>query len=328
MPYASATACPHCAAPVSSTDNFCEACGGELTPPQVSSGDGSQGYCQNCGAGQLSADGYCEQCGRKAPSPRDHVEIDLGTLFGLTDRGVRHHRNEDAMALTLTQTPGGRVALAVVCDGVSTSDRPDEASLAAADTALQALADALRVGAEPAAALTAAVKAADTAVHELAGQSANAPATTIVSAVLTAQAVTVCWVGDSRAYWLPADPRSSGQLLTRDDSLASELAASGAYSEADAMTSPHRHVVTRWLGADGDADEPHTAHAKPAGPGVLLLCTDGLWNYEPAPDGLARIALPRAVGDISGASTDLLQYALAAGGQDNITIVLGAFPPG
>jgi serine/threonine protein phosphatase PrpC len=328
MQHASATSCPDCTAPVSSTDNFCEACGGELTPAQVSSGDASAGVCQNCGARQLSGDGYCEQCGRKAPSPRDHVELDLGTFFGLTDRGLRHHRNEDAMALTVTQTPGGRVALAVVCDGVSTSDRPDDASLAAADTALHAIADALRAGAEPEAALTTAVKAADAAVHEMAGESANAPATTIVSAVVTAQAVTVCWVGDSRAYWLPADPGSSGQLLTRDDSLANELAAAGALSETDALTSRHGHVVTRWLGADGDADEPHTAYLQPTAPGVLLLCTDGLWNYQPDPHGLARIALPKAVADMSGAAADLLQHALAAGGQDNITIVLGAFPPG
>ena len=297
-------------------------------PAHVNSGDGSPGACQNCGARQLSGDGYCEQCGRKAPSPRDHVEVDLGTLFGLTDRGLRHHRNEDAMALAVTQTPGGRVALAVACDGVSTSERPDDASLTAADTALRALADALRAGAEADEALTTAVRAADAAVHEITGQSANAPAATIVSAAVTAHAVTVCWVGDSRAYWLPADPGSSGQLLTRDDSLASELAAAGALPEADAMTSPHGHVVTRWLGAGGDADKPHITNLKPAGPGVLLLCTDGLWNYLPDPDGLARIALPRAVADMPGAASDLLQHALAAGGQDNITIVLGAFPPG
>ena len=72
------------------------------------------------------------------PTP-DHAEVDLGTAAGVTDRGLRHQRNEDAMALQSEQTPDGLVVVAVVCDGVSSSPRPDEASLAAAQAALPVL---------------------------------------------------------------------------------------------------------------------------------------------------------------------------------------------
>src|SRR5579872_7131404 len=57
---------------------------------------------------------------------RDHQEVDLGLLADVTDRGLRHHRNEDAMELAVAQTGDGPVIVAVVCDGVSTSTRPED----------------------------------------------------------------------------------------------------------------------------------------------------------------------------------------------------------
>ena len=57
----------------------------------------------------------------------------------MTDRGVRHVRNEDAMALAAADSPGGPVAIAVVCDGVSTSPRADDASLTATQASVRVL---------------------------------------------------------------------------------------------------------------------------------------------------------------------------------------------
>jgi serine/threonine protein phosphatase PrpC len=319
--------CPQCAAPVRPADSFCEACGCELGVAAVSTGGPVAADCRGCGSSQFSEDGYCEQCGRKAGSGRDHVEFDLGMLAGVTDRGLRHERNEDAMALSVIQLPDGTAALAVVCDGVSTSDRPDEASLAAADRAVRVLGRELRAGLGEEAALLAAATAAGAAVSKLAGPSGNAPAATYVSAVVTRSAVVLCWVGDSRAYWLPADPGSEPRLLTRDDSVGTALIASGLATEAEALASPHGHVVTRWLGADADSDQANTARFEPAKRGVVLLCSDGLWNYQPEATGLAQLAMPKAMTDPPGAAADLLAYALQAGGHDNITIAVIPFPP-
>jgi serine/threonine protein phosphatase PrpC len=274
----------------------------------------------------MTDEGYCEQCGHKAPSGRDHVEIDLGSLAGVTDRGRRHRRNEDAMALAGTHTPAGPAALAVVCDGVSTSHRPDDASLAAAEAAIRVLAAGVRAGTPAAEALTSATVAAQQAVHDMAVESDDAPATTIVSACVTASAVTVCWVGDSRAYWLSAD-QSDARLLTRDDSLGEHLVAAGALTEAEAVESPHGHVLTRWLGADAEHAEPHTASFEPPGPGVLLLCSDGLWNYEPSAAGLADLIAPESLQNLPDAAAALIDFALDRGGEDNITAVLASFPP-
>jgi len=322
--------CHRCGQPVGATDSFCESCGAELAPPTVSDGaGGGPQACEACSSTRISADGFCESCGHRARSGRDHQEADLGLVAGVTDRGLRHHRNEDAMALGTADiaTAAGPAVVAVVCDGVSTSPRPDEASLVAARAAARVLLAGVRTGADPAEASAAAVRAATEAVTGLGGPPGDPPAATFVSAVLTAAAATVCWVGDSRAYWLAAGPDSAAQQLTTDDSFAEELVAAGLLSEADALASPHGHVVTRWIGADHDDLEPHVVRFEPPGPGVLLLCSDGLWNYQPDAAGLAGLALPAALTDPLGAARTLVSFALAAGGMDNVTAVLAPFPP-
>src|SRR5215469_12781120 len=155
--------CSACGEPVDDADGFCEACGAQIASAAVSSGaDGCVPRCPVCSAdsvtqpAQVSADGYCESCGRKVPSVRDHVELDVGLVAGVTDRGLRHSRNEDAMALASTLSAGGPAAVAVVCDGVSSAPRADEASLTAVRAAVRVLLAAVREGGDPAAASRAA----------------------------------------------------------------------------------------------------------------------------------------------------------------------------
>jgi len=266
------------------------------------------------------------------PSTPDHDEVDLRTAAaGVTDRGLRHHRNEDAMALESEQTPDGLVIVAVVCDGVSSSPRPDEASHAAAQAALSVLLEAVRADGDLAEASRAAVVAGRQSVAGLGEPENERSATTFVSAVAAHDDVTLCWLGDSRAYWLTAAESGSAQL-THDDSVAGGMVEAGLASEETAMSLPHAHVLTRWLGAeaadlDGDpARAPHVEQYTPPGPGVLLVCSDGLWNYLPDAAELARLALPRALNDPLGAANDMVRFAVDAGGADNITAILIPYP--
>ena len=259
------------------------------------------------------------------PTP-DHDEADLGTAAGVTDRGLRHHRNEDAMALASEQTPSGLVVVAVVCDGVSSSPRPDEASHAAAQAALPVLLEAVRAGGDLVEASRAAVVAGRHSVAGLGEPENERSATTFVSAVAARGDVTLCWLGDSRAYWLAEE--SGSVQLTRDDSVAGGMVEAGLATEETAMALPHAHVLTRWLGAEaadlnGDPGRaPHVEHYTPPGRGVLLVCSDGLWNYLPEAAELARLALPKALTDPLGAANDMVRFAVDAGGADNITAVL------
>ena len=319
--------CLGCGEPVRAGDSFCESCGAELAPLSVSDGrGGGPRACEICPASHISADGYCESCGRKVRSGRDHQEIDLRMVAGVTDRGLRHYRNEDAMALATADTGNGPAVVAVVCDGVSTSAHADQASLAAVRGGADVLLAAVRTGGDPLAASRAAVRAAADAVARLVVPKGDLPSSTFVSAVLQSDAVTVCWLGDSRAYWL-ADRASADEQLTRDDSVAEEMVADGLLSEADALASAQSHVVTRWIGADISDPAPHVVRFEPPGPGAVLLCSDGLWNYQPEASELAELALPAAITDPLGAARTLVAFALEAGGMDNVTAVVAPSPP-
>ncbi|HWG00270.1 MAG TPA: protein phosphatase 2C domain-containing protein [Trebonia sp.] len=325
-------ACPSCGEPVGETDGFCEACGAELTSAVDSAGTGGDAVeCPACAADEsvpppaVTADGYCESCGRKVPAGRDHVELDIGVAAGVSDRGLRHARNEDAMALASAGGPASPTVLAVVCDGVSSAPRADEASLTAARAAIGVLLSGVRGGGDPERVSADAARAGGGALSGLGGPD-GAPAATFVSAIVTHDAVTVCWLGDSRVYWLAADGAESS-CLTTDDSLAEEIVAAGLASAEQAMTLPQAHVITRWLGADQPDLEPHVARFTPPGPGVVAVCSDGLWNYRQDPGGLAALALPTALTQPLTAAAALVKFAIDEGGMDNITVVLAPYPP-
>ncbi|MET9104316.1 PP2C family serine/threonine-protein phosphatase [Streptomyces antibioticus] len=292
--------------------------------------------CVACRAGRVDDDGYCENCGHAQPRERDHMEAEPGPLAAVSDRGLRHHRNEDAFGLGTAVLPDGSPALvAIVCDGVSSATRPDDASLAASRAASESLLAALPQGTHPQAAMHEAIVAASHAVNALAGEPAtarehaphqNAPACTLVGAVVTAGLLVVGWVGDSRAYWVPADRSSPAARLTEDDSWAAQMVAAGLMNEAEAYADERAHAITGWLGADAYELEPHTASFKPDRPGVVVVCTDGLWNYAEAAEEMAEVVpLDAAVRPLHCARV-LVGHALDGGGHDNVTVAVVPFP--
>ncbi|MFC9280283.1 PP2C family serine/threonine-protein phosphatase [Streptomyces collinus] len=298
--------------------------------------EGAAKVCVACRAGQVDDDGYCENCGHAQPRERDHMERESGPVAAVSDRGLRHHRNEDSFAVGHTALPDGTPAVvAVVCDGVSSATRPDEASAAAARTAGDLLLAALPRGTHPQQAMHEAIVTAAQAVDALAGEPAsarehaphqNAPACTIVGAVVTSGLLVVGWVGDSRAYWVPADRSAPVARLTEDDSWAAQMVAAGLMNEAEAYADERAHAITGWLGADAYELEPHTASFKPDRPGVVVVCTDGLWNYAETAEEMAEIVPTDAATRPLHAARVLVGHALDGGGHDNVTVALLPFP--
>jgi serine/threonine protein phosphatase PrpC len=337
------TACPSCGGPVSEADRYCEACGAELKPaapgtpaldtdtePTVEINTSPVSPCQSCG-GVIGAEGYCETCGTKAASPRDHFnEQPAPWVAGVCDRGIRHSRNEDAMAIAADPEPGSR-ALLVVCDGVSSSLDSDVASLAAARAARDVLeaghaqgigTESSRSGAIVARLKAAADAASDAVLENTSPDSPNPASCTFVATVLEDGLLVAGVVGDSRAYWFPDG--AEAVALTVDDSWAAELIATGIPRE-EAESGPHAHAITRWLGKDAPDHTPRTTTLRVAGPGWLLVCSDGLWNYcsEAAPlADLVRQTAAANGGEPLATASALVDWANAQGGQDNITVAL------
>ena len=345
MTAAAASTCRACGAMVETDDRFCEACGAELplhaeapggrggpggSGPDGPDGPGdpdglrsAPGGCVGCG-GLVGDDAYCTVCGLKQPDPHDHEELDLGWAAGVTDRGLHHPRNEDALFLA---APRLGLAVAVVCDGVSSSSNAQAAAAAATTASGRVLLDAIRGDAS--AALVRAVTAAQDAVVLVPRiGDGEAPSCTFVAAVLNDDQLTVGWLGDSRAYWFGPD---GNRRLTTDDSWATEQVTSGNLSETQAEAAEEAHSITRWLGADAPDLVPHVVHV-PAEGGTLLLCSDGLWNYASTPDQLSALLAadaPKGAPVETPISTArrLTDFARNAGGHDNITVVLLAADP-
>ncbi len=314
------------------------------------------GPCASCG-GEVGADGWCTVCGARAANGRDHVvEQPSPTVAGVSDRGKVHTRNEDSCALAAD----GDWAALVVCDGVTSSTDSDVASLAAARAARDVLVAARRPSdADPAGRdehwsqqLKAAAEAggeAATAAAQTVGNSDNPPSCTFVAAVADGEVITAAWVGDSRAYWLADD--GAAEQLSVDDSWATEQVRHGVVKEV-AEADSRAHAITRWLGVDAPEVDAPTATTTAPGPGWLLVCSDGLWNYCSGASELAHLlasqaGTPALTGDQEPGDTPagvrqtgpalgddplalseaLVDWANRQGGHDNITVTLARIVP-
>jgi serine/threonine protein phosphatase PrpC len=362
---------------VETTEQFCEACGAELTPAATAAGEtstqqatsarvdpvdldapdlsGTEPICRECG-GTVDGDGYCGTCGARATKRRDHFSEQPAAWVGaVCDRGLRHTRNEDAVALAADAEPGSRAVL-VVCDGVSSSTDSDLASLAAARAARDVLAishsQGMGTGASRLAAVVArlgrAADAANDAVLEVTAKAdgakqsksqpqpqgipaATSPAScTFVAAVVEGDLLVVGSVGDSRAYWIP--DVGEAIALTLDDSFA-QMQITAGVPRLEAESGPQSHAITRWLGADAPEHKPATATMTLNEPGWLLVCSDGLWNYCSAAEDLAVLvrhtsSTSPAAGEPLTLAGALVSWANAQGGHDNISAALARIQPG
>lgn len=207
---------------------------------------------------------------------RNHIRYTDGATAAVTDRGLRHQRNEDAVAIG--SLPGGG-SIMVVCDGVSSTAGAAAASLVAADTIRDVLLERLgrggRIGI--AVALIEAAELAQSLVGAMpeVGQDSpypqsGPPSSTIAAAVAVPDGdsteVTVAWLGDSRVYWIGD---CGSRLLTEDHQVRGRL--------------------TRWLGSDSPDPRPDLLRYELAGQGRLVACSDGLWRYSPSSKALGRL---------------------------------------
>jgi protein phosphatase len=144
--------------------------------------------------------------------------------------------------------------------------------------------------------------------------------TTMTTVMIIGNRMTVAHVGDSRAYAVYLDGRM--QVLTRDHSLVRRLEELGQITAEEASNHPQRHVLYRALGL-GEPVEPDVFTAPIPHPGYLLLCSDGLWGVVPESD-IFRIITTSP--NLPKACLGLIDAANAAGGPDNISVILVRMP--
>lgn len=260
------------------------------------------------------------------------VPGDRVAVAGRSHPGRVRTRNEDAFLIAAV--PGDppdpdACRLIGVADGVgghSAGDVASELALDAVEATLDgfpSLAAAPEEGWREAldAALLGAVADADRAVREHARgrPDLEGMATTLVVAVLCRGWLGVAHVGDSRAHVVRGDRL---HRLTNDHTWGAEARERGEMDEGEIARSPLRESITRAVGLARGADADIAWLALAPGD-VVLLATDGLTRYvdETGILDALREAGPR----LERAADALIARALAAGGRDNVTVVLARF---
>ena len=229
--------------------------------------------------------------------------------FGLTDAGKVRRNNEDALLLG----EGKDETLFAVADGIGGFEAGEVASRIAVE-ALREL--------EPGAPFEAAIGEANRRILAVGrgDERLSGMGTTIVAlrfgGTRERPVAEVAHVGDSRAYLLRG---GTMRPLTEDHSLVAELVRSGDLTRDQAAEHPQRNLITRALGAEEEVDVDTAVLPVEAGDRILL-CSDGLSDMVPE----AQISgiLADSPDDPESPARRLLSAALAAGGTDNVTVVV------
>ncbi|WP_203070570.1 PP2C family protein-serine/threonine phosphatase [Falsiroseomonas ponticola] len=262
-------------------------------------------------------------------------------------RGFRRARQEDRLVvvpLVLSPVP---LLLLAVADGLGGS--ADGA--AAAEIAVQGLADrfleALAEQPTPPdtppdtrsshTALVLAFGRLDAAIRAAAADQ-EPGATTLVAVLATARELVHAGAGDSRFYHLPAQGRA---YRTRDHSMARIYVDGGRIANEEEAPAQLRNTLFSTLGGPdptlviepnwGGKEADGTDQASPALRGIaagdlLMLCSDGLWG-EVEPARFDAILAEEAGAPLRQIGERLVAAALAAGGRDNIAVILARPAP-
>lgn len=152
--------------------------------------------------------------------------------------------------------------------------------------------------------------------HQYVQREAPGSGTTVTAALVLGQQVTIAHVGDSRAYSIYPDGRI--ETITRDHSLVKRLEELGHLSKDEAENFPHRNVLIRALG-QGETLEADIFTVSFPQTGYLMICSDGLWGVISEKDIYRSII---EAPNLHRACQNMVEAANAAGGPDNITVVL------
>jgi PPM family protein phosphatase len=228
----------------------------------------------------------------------------------VSDRGRKRSTNEDAFGYSIEE------GVFLVCDGMGGAAAGEVASSLAVDEMMRVLTNrAPEVTASSLIEL--AVTAANQVIYSRAQSNSklSGMGTTLVALVAEERRIHVLNIGDSRCYRLRA---GNMEQITQDHSLVDEQVRLGRMSEAEAVRSPLKNVITRALGTQSRVTpDIFDLEAEPGD--LFLLCSDGLIR-EVSDGGIEQILSNDH--SLDEKCTELVNAANQAGGGDNITCLL------
>lgn len=238
------------------------------------------------------------------------------------EQGARKYNDDRALILSRIVDrssfwgEGGVPALAVVCDGCGGYAGGGVAAEAVLSVLAQALPETLADPERLAEVLEAARRAVYDKKREL--PQFSEMCTTVAGCVFCEDNTVIFHAGDSRVYRY--DGTSLAQM-TVDHSVVQSMVDAGRISVEEAHISPQRNTINRCIGVDCLPPEIYISKS-PIMPGeTYLICSDGFW--ECLRDEEIKQLLSRG-GTPAEQAERLVDYALQAGSDDNISVCLCA----
>lgn len=161
------------------------------------------------------------------------------------------------------------------------------------------------------------VRAANRAIWDKARDDDNlrGMGTTCTLVLIDDSRAEIAHVGDSRLYLFRGQQL---EQVTEDHTLVGRMVREGKLRPEDAERHPQRSIVTRALGVDENVEVDRLSVDLTEGD-RLLICSDGLSSMLGADDIAGAL---RDNPDPQAAADTLVDLANAAGGEDNITVVV------
>ena len=242
---------------------------------------------------------------------------------GLTDIGLVRKLNQDAFSLDNT------LQLWVLADGMGGHAGGEVASQIAVETIPHIVRTQLSTETSPyvqpdqlESLLCQALESANQTIRKEAAEDERLKGmgTTIVVVAITrsptAYQASVAHAGDSRAYLFRQGTLS---LWTKDHTLMEERLALNLITPEEVRTHPLRHVLTKALGIEPQAQP--TIHTYPIDPSdLILLCSDGLTKM--LTDQEIQTIVGQEAPHPEAICRKLVATANRLGGEDNTTVML------
>ena len=233
--------------------------------------------------------------------------------YGATDAGRQRNYNEDCYLLV------PEMGIYIVADGMGGHNAGDVASVNAVNAVVEYLSSdhILERRNDAEGIMIHAVTEAHEKLIEMSGTKTKyaGMGSTIVVSFIHGNVLHTCHAGDSRVYII--NPFGITQI-TNDHSTVAELVRLGKMTKGEARYSPLKNEITQALGAPSSVSPEYNQHSLRKGD-VVLLCSDGLWGML-SDEEIRTIVVRRKT--MKDACKELIRQANAAGGDDNITVIL------
>lgn len=247
-------------------------------------------------------------------------------ISATTDIGTTKSTNQDSLSVKILNTEQGRMAFAILCDGMGGLDKGEVASASvihAFDKWVKEELPLLCNGPIEDYILRAQwekiITEQNNTIKLYGARQGVRLGTTAVVMLITEKRYYILNVGDSRAYEIS----DNIQQLTTDQTFIAREIALGNMTEEQALQDERRNVLLQCIGAS-DAVYPEMFFGDTKENAVYMLCSDG-FRHEITPQEIFEKFQPAALLDnnmMSVNATALIELNKAREERDNISVAL------